>query len=122
MLMPMIGGSNLVLYSGTADAYIVNNILKVFLIIGGAWAIYKSQHLILQIISPEAAWAAKESSIVTTALLMGVGSGGFKWGKLALGGSMGGGAKNEGGAVKKNQPEDTGHMEDMNYDQAFRGR
>ncbi len=56
MLIPMIGGSELVLYSGTSNAYIINNILKVFLIIGGAWAIYKSQHLILQIISPTRLW------------------------------------------------------------------
>lgn len=121
MLIPMTGGSNLILYSGTSDAYIVNNILKVFLIIGGAWAVYKSQHLILQIVSPESAMAAREANIITTGLLMGVGASGFRLGKMAIGGSM---AKsfNKGIGLKKNQQDDEEDLDNAGYDQAFRGR
>lgn len=121
MLIPMIGGSELVLYSGTSNAYIINNILKVFLIIGGAWAIYKSQHLILQIISPDSAMAAREANIVTSGLLLGIGSGGFRLGKMAVGGAIKQGS-NRGANMKNSRPEEDNNMEDMTYDQAFRGR
>ncbi|MCC8025771.1 MAG: hypothetical protein LIP16_10805 [Clostridium sp.] len=121
MLIPMIGGSELVLYSGTSNAYIINNILKVFLIIGGAWAIYKSQHLILQIISPDSAMAAREANIVTSGLLLGIGSGGFRLGKMAVGGAINQGS-NRGANMKNSRPEEDNNMEDMTYDQAFRGR
>lgn len=125
MMLPLIAGSNLILYSGTVDSYIINNILKIFIIIGGAWAVYRSQHLILQIISPEVAMAARESASVTTGLLIGTGMKGFHIGKAALMGQIGSGAYEKlrgDGSEKKRKAEHSNALEGLSYDQAFRGR
>ena len=47
MLIPVISGKDLVLYNADLpDAVMINNVLKALMIIGGAWAVYKSQHLL----------------------------------------------------------------------------
>lgn len=124
MLIPVIGSSNLILYTGTVDSYIINNILKVFIIIGGAWAVYRSQHLIVQIISPEAAQVVQESASVMTGLLVGTGMGGFRMGRAALMGQFGGGVTGNaaGGSPNKKRDDHHNNLEGLTYDQTFRGR
>ena len=57
VVVPMICGPYIKL---NADAT-VNGILTVFFVIGGAWATYRSQTLLLQILNPEAAMASQGS-------------------------------------------------------------
>ncbi len=78
MLVPVVGGNNLVLYDpALPGGDTINIVLKMIIIIGGAWAVYKSQHLILQILNPEAAQAAQQSAAFLTGVLTGVASTGM---------------------------------------------
>jgi len=75
MLVPAIAGSRLCLYSmSLPNASIINTVLKMFLIIGGAWAVYKSQHLILQILNQEAAMAEQQTGALVQGMIMGAAS------------------------------------------------
>ncbi len=75
MLIPFISGSELVLYDSTLPGGIlINNILKMLMIIGGAWAVYKSQHMIMQIMNPEAAMAEQQASAMLTGMIIGAAS------------------------------------------------
>ncbi len=101
MLVPVIAGSKLCLYSpDLPNAVMINNILKMFMIIGGAWAVYKSQHLLMQIFNQEAAMAEQQTGALIQGMIMGAGStamaaasGGASAAMGGLGalGSMGGG-------------------------------
>ena len=72
MLVRVISGSELLLYGeNLPNSTEINNVLKIILIIGGAWAVYKSQSLILQILNPEAAMAEKESGTLVTGMIIG---------------------------------------------------
>lgn len=72
MLVPSIAGSRLCLYSmELPDAVMINNVLKLFLIIGGGWAVYKSQHLILQIFNQEAALADQQAGALISGIAVG---------------------------------------------------
>lgn len=72
LLVPSISSSRLILYPmNLPNGLMINNILKIFFIVGGAWAVYKSQSLIMQIINPEAAMAEKESSTMITGMIIG---------------------------------------------------
>lgn len=72
MLIPSISGNSLVLYDpNLPDAVMINNVLKVLMIIGGAWAVYKSQHLIMQMLNPEAAMADQQASAMLTGMIIG---------------------------------------------------
>lgn len=64
MLMPIIVSPGLSLGSDPVFSYTI----KLMIIFGGAWAVYKSNSLILSIISPEAAAAASESLMMVAAL------------------------------------------------------
>lgn len=68
MIVPLIADSDLVLYDGVP---IINMILQVFLIIGGAWSVFKSQSLILEILNPEAAQAERQSSALISGAVVG---------------------------------------------------
>lgn len=75
MLIPFAAGSDLVLYENTLPGGIlVNNILKMMMIIGGAWAVYKSQHMIMQVMNPEAAMAEQQASAMLTGMIIGAAS------------------------------------------------
>jgi len=75
MLVPSIAGSRLCLYSmDLPNAVMINNILKMFMIIGGAWAVYKSQHLLMQIFNQEAAMAEQQTGALIQGMVMGAGS------------------------------------------------
>ena len=95
-------------------------ILQIFLIIGGAWAVFKSQSLILEILNPEAAQAERQSSALISGAVIGAVSGaatiaaGVATGGAsvaaqgalmsaggAIGSSILGGAKSEGGSGLK---------------------
>ncbi len=101
MLVPAIAGSRLCLYSmNLPNAVMINNVLKMFMIIGGAWAVYKSQHLLMQIFNQEAAMAEQQTGALIQGMIVGAGSmavtaatGGASAGMSALGGlgAMGGG-------------------------------
>jgi hypothetical protein len=86
MLVPMISGPAITLYPDAA----VNSVLKLFIIIGGAWATFKSQHLFLQILSPEAAQAAQGSVAALTGMAIGAATGGIGLAGAAFGGGGGG--------------------------------
>jgi hypothetical protein len=72
MLVPLISGPYISLHSDAT----INSILKLFIIIGGAWATYKSQHLFLQILNPEAAMAAQGSVAALAGMAIGAATGG----------------------------------------------
>ena len=57
--------SNAILFSEDA---VINNCVKLFFIIGGAFAVFKGNTLILQVLAPEAANSAGESMGMMTAL------------------------------------------------------
>ena len=72
MLVPAIAGSNLILYDKSLpNGREINDILQIFLIIGGAWAVYKGQSLILEIFSYQAGLTEKQASSLITGMIMG---------------------------------------------------
>ncbi|MCD8082310.1 MAG: hypothetical protein LUE86_01990 [Clostridiales bacterium] len=98
MLIPLIAGSNLTLYSyDLPNAGTINTILKIFVIIGGAWAVYKSQSLILQILNYEAAESERQAGSFITGLVIG---GASMAATAAAGAATGGGSLALGGGGK----------------------
>lgn len=72
LVVPMISSSRLQLYdTSLPGGTMINSVLQIFLIIGGAWAVFKSQSLILQILSPDAAQAEQQASSFITGMLVG---------------------------------------------------
>ena len=69
MLVPLLTGNSISLFSDrTIAGYaVINSMLKMFIVIGGAWAAFKAQHLFLQVLHPEAARSAR----MATAMMMG---------------------------------------------------
>ena len=75
LLVPSIASGRLCLYDmDLPGAVMINSVLKMFLIIGGAWAVYKSQHLIMQILNPEAATADQQAGALFQGVVMGTAS------------------------------------------------
>lgn len=73
IMIPMISGSNLILYDRTLpNGSVINNVLQLFLVIGGAWAVFKGQSILMQIFSPQAGMTESQASD----LLMGAIAGG----------------------------------------------
>lgn len=90
MLVPSIAGNDLCLYDmSLPNAVVINSILKMFLIIGGAWAVYKSQHLILQIFNPEAASADEQAGNLIKGIVVGTAT---TAGSMAMAAATGGGS------------------------------
>lgn len=98
-------------------------IIKVFLVIGGAWAVFKGQHLLLQILNPAAADLAQQSTVLAAVMSMrgargaialagGIGSG--------IGGKLKKAAKKEEKYQKKQEKE--GLDESSGSGQAFKGK
>lgn len=58
ILIPMFTNSSLVFSSNNS----VNTCVKLFLIMGGTWAVYKGQNNVLKLISPEAARNAEQNA------------------------------------------------------------
>ncbi len=77
MLVPTVAGSRLLMFDDkTLEGYaFINAMLKLFVVIGGAWAAFKSQHLILTILHPEAARAARMSTAMMMGAVMGAAGG-----------------------------------------------
>ncbi len=72
LLVPSIAGDNLCLYDkNLPNALTINTVLKLFLIIGGAWAVYKSQSLILQILNKDAAQAEQQAGSLISGMIIG---------------------------------------------------
>ncbi len=72
MLVQTIASSNLMLYDVTlANGSVINSVLKVVMIIGGAWAVYKGQHLMMQILSPQIAAADQEAASLIKGIVIG---------------------------------------------------
>ncbi len=69
MAAPLITGDSLVFSSNSS----IDSCIKIFLVIGGAWAVYKGQNTFLEILSPEAAGAVNQSITAITAMVSGVG-------------------------------------------------
>ena len=75
------------------------------MIVGGAWAVYKSQSLILEILSPEAGMAEKQTAAMLTGMIVG---GVSTAATIATGGAAGAAMGAMGavaGAVKSGQDE-----------------
>ena len=97
LLVPSIANNRLCLYDmNLPNAVLINSVLKMFLIIGGAYAVYKSQHLIMQILNPEAAQADAQAGALVKGIIVGadytaasVATGGTSTALTALGGAGG---------------------------------
>ena len=72
MVIPFFNSSGLVLYpADAAHGSTINSILQLFIIIGGAWAVFKGQSLILELLNPEAAQAEQQAAAMTTGMAIG---------------------------------------------------
>lgn len=72
LLVPVIAGKELCLYKPTLPGGVmINNVLKLFMILGGAWAVYKSQSLIMQIMNQEAAMAEQQAGALISGMIIG---------------------------------------------------
>lgn len=75
MLVPVIAGSNLVFYDKSLPyGSEINTVLQLFMIVGGAWAVYKGQSLILEIFSYQAGLTEKQASSLITGMIVGTAS------------------------------------------------
>ena len=112
MLIPFISSSGLVLYpKDVAYGATINTILQLFIVIGGAYAVFKAQSLILELLSPEAAQAEQQSSAMLTGMVMGAVSAASGGAGAVLSGLMsagGGGGGSSGGKGKIKAPTDKG--------------
>lgn len=70
LLSPALVGEEIVFSQDTG----LNYCMQLFIVIGGAWAVYKGQHLILELLNPEAAAAAQQSAAGIMALAVGASS------------------------------------------------
>lgn len=76
MIVPFLADSRLELYPKTApNGFVINTVLQLFLIIGGAWAVFKSQSLIMELLNPNAAEAEKQASALLTGAVTGAAMG-----------------------------------------------
>ena len=72
MLVPVITSSRLILYEKTLPyGNEINMILQLFLIVGGAWAVYKGQSLIMEIFSYQAGLAEKQAGSLIVGMIVG---------------------------------------------------
>ena len=72
LIIPSVAGSNLILYpKNVANGAVINSVLQLFLVVGGAWAVYKSQSLLMQILNPQAAMAEQQSASLLTGAVTG---------------------------------------------------
>lgn len=72
LLVPSIAGDSLCLYNkNLPNAVAINNVLKLFIIVGGAWAVYKSQSLILEILNKDAAMAEQQAGSLISGIIIG---------------------------------------------------
>lgn len=130
LLIPAITSSKLVLYDmSLPNAPAINNVLRIFAVVGGAWAVYKSQSLILEILAPEAGMAEKQAAALFTGMVMGGASlamtaatGGASAAVTAVGGAAAGGLAG-GVASSDGSGSSGGNAQARNNDQnqAYRG-
>ncbi len=122
MLVPFISNSGLELYpKNLAYGAEINNILQVFLIIGGAWAVFKSQSLLLELLNPEAAQAERQVNALVTGAVMGaasVATGGAGAVLTGAMGAIGGAASGEQKAGNASAPKEQSKQDE---NQAYRG-
>ena len=125
MVVPMIADSKLQLFpmnSNLPGGSMINTVLQLFLIIGGAWAVFKGQSLILQLLSPEAAQQEQQ----TAALLTGAVFGGAAMALGAVTGNtkmmMSGAAKTKGAAGGGEGGQDSSAGSGGDSTQAYRGK
>lgn len=105
LLVPSIAGGNLCLYSmNLPNAVMINSVMKMFMILGGAWAVYKSQSLIMQILNQEAAAAEQQSGALMSGMIIGsvttaanMAAAAASGGSTAALGGLGGGGGGKGG-------------------------
>ncbi len=70
MVVPYFTSSNLILYdSKLPNGTMIDNVLRVFLIVGGAWAVYHGQTLIMDILAPQISFEEKQMGLMATGLL-----------------------------------------------------
>lgn len=83
LFVPYIASGNLTLSSSNQQ---LDYILKILVILGGAYSIFKSQHLLLQILNPEAAMMDSQGAAFIASMAAGVVTGGTS---LAASGAAG---------------------------------
>ena len=130
MIVPFLANSKLELYpKSMPGGSIINMILQIFLIIGGAWAVFKSQSLMMEILNPEAAQAEKQSSALLTGAVIGavtttasvaagIATGGTS---LAATGALASVAGSVGGSVMGGSQNESGASSKQDESQAYRG-
>ena len=130
MIVPFLANSRLELYpKSKPGGSIINMILQIFLIIGGAWAVFKSQSLMMEILNPEAAQAEKQSSALLTGAVIGavtttasvaagIATGGTS---LAATGALASVAGSVGGSVMGGSQSESGASSKQDESQAYRG-
>ncbi|MCI7796503.1 MAG: hypothetical protein MR528_09425 [Lachnospiraceae bacterium] len=70
MVVPYFTSSNLVLYDPyLPNGTMINNVLRLFLIVGGAWAVYHGQTLVMDILAPQISFEEKQMGFMVTGLL-----------------------------------------------------
>ena len=124
VVIPLISGPGITLYPDpTVDA-----ILRVFIMIGGAWATFMAQHLILQILNPEAAMAAQATFAMMAGAVIGLVTGASGLAQSMVRGSAGGKKsgkskeKKGGGASSMTRQQVYGPEKPAQQNQAFRGK
>ena len=128
MLVPTVAGSRLLMFDDkTLEGYaFINAMLKLFVVIGGAWAAFKSQHLILTILHPEAARAARMSTAMMMGAVMGAAGGAAGLARAALPGKRRGVFVDHQGSSVLSESRSLGSIKAMEQEaerksQAFRG-
>lgn len=86
MMVPLLTGGSISLFSDrTVAGYaVINSMLKMFIVIGGAWAAFKAQHLFLQVLHPEAARSARMATSMMMGAVAGAVTGGAGMAAAAL--------------------------------------
>ncbi len=75
LMVQTIASSNLVLYNTSMPSgAMINAIMKMLMIIGGAWAVNKAQHLMMQIFNPQMASADQEAANLMKGIVIGAAS------------------------------------------------
>lgn len=111
LLVPALAGKEIIFSQDTA----LNYCMQLFIVIGGAWAVYKGQHLILELLNPDAASTARQSMADMAVLVRGASS-------LAKGGISKISSGKPSNGAKRNAPVNKAEEQHpKESDQAFTG-
>lgn len=122
MIVPFLTSSSLILYDPSMpSASMIDSVLRVFLILGGAWAVYKSQSLLLMIFAPEAAMTEEQAGAVMKGKLIGGAAKTAAFASKAASKAAQKAAQKAAGSIPKSTGEQKGDESDEEDSQAYRG-